>query len=314
MLRWMTEDFERLEVASPRLDGELLLAHVLQVQRVQLYLDMERPLSAEELTRVRQLVKRRRTHEPVAYILGQREFYGRPFMVDRRVLVPRPDTELLVDRALARLGSPAGPAKQPTPAEGATEPEAGQMDETAGPAGPGALPMQLDEAPRVLDLCTGSGCVALTLAAERPGLHVDAVDCSADALAVARQNAALLGLQDQVCFWEGDLCAPLPTEARYTLITCNPPYVSPAQWQDLAPDVREHEPKLALVAEDDGLACYEALLRQVPDRLRTGGQLLLEVGQGQADSVAELCVRAGLRHTALHRDLGGIMRVVVASV
>lgn len=276
LLRWMSEDFAKLQVSSPRLDAELLIASVLSLSRVQLYLDLDRPLSREELGSARALVKRRRTYEPIAYILGQREFYGRSFSVGRAVLVPRPDTETLVDHALAALpGTGAGRC--------------------------------------ALDLCTGSGCIGITLAAERSELRVDITDCSPEALAVAEGNALALGVGERVRPRLGDLWSAVPSATTYDLITANPPYVTEAEYAALSPEVRDHEPRLALVAAEQGLAYYRALLAEGGRYLSPGGRLLFEVGAGQADAVTALCRDAGLPQVEVHRDLAGIKRVVVAS-
>lgn len=275
MLRWMSEDFGRLGIATPRLDGELLIAAALGVRRVQLYMDMERPLDGAELAAIRESVRRRRAFEPVAYILGEREFYGRPFKVDARVLVPRPDTERLVDEALALM-----------PGDGAGL--------------------------RALDLCTGSGCIGLTLAAERTELHVTLTDLSPDALAVARENAERLGVSDRCTFLQGDLLEPLSDTPRFDLVACNPPYIREDEMATLSPDVAKHEPRMALVAEEAGLACYRRVLAAVAEHMVSGGHLLFEVGQGQAKDVLRLADQAGFRDGRSLRDLGAIDRVVAA--
>jgi release factor glutamine methyltransferase len=274
MLAWMTRDFAEHAVASPRLDAELLLSHALGCDRVRLYMDMPRPLDADELASVRALVVRRRKREPVAYILGRREFYLRSFEVTKDVLVPRPETEILVDRALEVL---------PVAAESA------------------------------LDLCTGSGVIAITLAAERPALHVDATDLSEAALHVARANAERLGVADRVAFFQGDLLSPLPAGARYDMVVANPPYVAAGELPALAKEVREHEPLLALVSGDDGLDVLRRLCAAVPGVLRPGGHLLFEIGMGQGRAVCALLEReAALTDVRTHADLAGIERVVQA--
>ncbi len=280
MLSWMTRDFIEHGVQSPRLDAELLLSHALACDRVKLYMDMPRPLDATELTAVRALVVRRRKREPVAYILGRREFYMRSFELTRDVLVPRPETEILVDRALEVL-----------------------------PA----------DAERALDLCTGSGVIAVTLACERPSLRVDATDLSEPALQVARGNAERLGAADRIAFLHGDLFAalplplPLPDHARYDLVVANPPYVAASELAELAPEVRQHEPPLALVSGEDGLDALRRLCAGVAQVLRPSGFALFELGAGQASAVCELLAREpALTGVSAHRDLAGIERVVQA--
>lgn len=276
VLGWMTGDLSALGVSSPRLDSELLLSHALGCDRVRLYMDMQRPLDRDELTAVRALVQRRRRREPVAYILGQREFYMRPFAIDSAVLVPRPETEVLVDRALEAL--PSGAA-------------------------------------RALDLCTGSGVVAITLALERPVLEVDATDISDAALEVARRNAERHGVPDRVRFHAGDLFGALAEPRRYALLTANPPYVRDDEWSALAPEITQHEPRTALLAGPDGLYVIKRLCAEADAWLEPGGALLLEVGHDQATQVAELLAQTGKFDPAVaHRDLAGIERVVEARV
>jgi release factor glutamine methyltransferase len=273
LLRWAMDDFRTRGIESPRLDAEVLLAKALGTTRIQLIVDGKRPLSADELGRMREMVRRRRAREPVAYILGEREFYGRTFRVDRRVLVPRPDTETLIDVALTRTR---------------------------------ARSMSL----RVLDLCTGSGCVAITLGRERPTSSVFAGDVSADALAVARANALRLGAYN-VAWRQGDLYAAVSEPERFDLVTANPPYIAVADFPTLMADVRDHEPRLALDGGDDGLSLLRRVVDGAPARLVSpGGVLAVEVGAGQAAAVVELFERAGLSGIEVQRDYARIERVV----
>jgi release factor glutamine methyltransferase len=211
----------------------------------------------------------------VAYIRGHKEFYGRVFHIDKRVLVPRPDTEVLVETALRRT--------------------------TASSMGA-----------RYLDLCTGSGCVAVSLARERPTCKVFAVDLSGDAIAVADENALRLGAVFQVAFLQGDLYAPLDAFAglRFALITANPPYISDLDFAALPADVRTFEPHLALTGGPDGLAVMRRVVAGARARLRSGGVLAVEMGAGQADGVKALFVEAGLTEIAVDKDYGGHERVV----
>jgi len=272
VLRWATDDFRSRGIDSPRLDAELLLAHALSSTRIALIVDAKRPLEGDELVRFRELVKRRRTREPVAYILGQREFYGRTFRVDRRVLVPRPDTETLVEVALDRT-------------------------------------RRVSLSMRALDLCTGSGCVAISLARERPTSGVAASDISEDALAVARSNALRLGAYN-VGFGCGDLFAAVPPGRRFDLITANPPYIAEDEMASLQPEIREHEPRLALLGGADGLAMLARVVRDAPAHLAAEGILAVEVGAGEAPAVAELFVRSGFVDIERKRDYARIERVV----
>jgi release factor glutamine methyltransferase len=274
LLVWMAQDFAGHGIGTSRLDAEILVAHVLGVQRVQLYMDLDRPLTAAELADVKALVVRRRQREPIAYIVGQREFYRRLFELTPAVLIPRPDTETLVERALALLPSEA-PAS-------------------------------------VLDLCTGSGAIAVSLAAERTQLDVTATDLSAEALAIARKNAERHGVLERVELREGDLFDAVPAGATYDLIVANPPYVSADDYAQLAPEL-SHEPHLALVAEEQGLAVLARLSAQVARFLKQPGTVLFEVGAGQAEAVASMLrAQPGLGEVSTHKDLGGIERVVEA--
>ena len=277
VLDWTRSDLAKRGIESARLDAELLVADALGAQRIQLYLDLDRPLTSDELTAVRQRVERRRRREPVAYILGKRDFYGRTFEVDGTVLIPRPDTETLIGRALELMNG--------------------------------------DPAP-VADVCTGSGCIALTLAAERPQWCVIASDVSAPALAVARRNAQRLGVESRVTFAEGDLFAALAEpspSSRFALITLNPPYLSDAEIGQCMPEVRDHEPRQALVAGSRGDEILERIAIEAPAYLSPGGSLLVEVGYSQAGPFASrLSALESWTEVTTHRDLGGVHRVVEA--
>ena len=286
ILRWATDDFRARGIDTPRLDAELLLGHALSITRIQLIVDAKRPLSNEELGRFRDLVKRRRAREPVAYILGQREFYGRLFRVDRRVLVPRPDTECLVEAALER---------------------------TSG----------ISLSARVLDLCTGSGCVAITLARERPTTRVVGSDVSEDALAVARENALRLGAYN-VAFGRGDLFEGVEALmrsassarsassgfGRFDVVTANPPYIPAGEIPGLQPEIREHEPRLALLGGPDGLSVVARVVEGAPAVLSDGGVLAVEVAAGQAEAAEALFRQRGFTEIQRKRDYGRIERVV----
>ena len=273
VVRWAADDFRARGIDKPRLDAEVLLAHALGTTRMQLVIDAKRPLEPEELARFRELVKRRRAREPVAYLLGAREFYGRMFRVDRRVLVPRPDTETLVDVALART-------------EGCS------------------LSM------RALDLCTGSGCVAITLARQRPTATVLATDLSDDALAVARDNALRLGAYT-VSFGRGDLFAAVPEGCGpFDVIVSNPPYIPSAEVETLDRDIRDFEPRLALDGGPDGLALVRRIVEGAPARLAPGGGLAVEVGEGEAAEAVRVFEARGFVSVTATRDYGRIERVV----
>jgi len=276
LLAWTTERFAALS-SSPRLEAELLLAHGLGVDRLQLYLDFDKPLRADELRTYREAVRRRLAHEPVAYITGSREFWSRRFAVSPAVLVPRPETELLVEQAVGWLR--------------------GRLATTPRPV--------------VLDVGTGSGAIAVAVALELPEARVVAVDLSFAAVATARVNAATHGAPVQcLC---GDLLAPLVARPVFDLVLANLPYVLSGELAALSPEVRDWEPRHALDGGVDGLQVIRALVDQLGARLRAGGQVLLEVGAGQAAAVAELLRASGLERVTVWRDLAGIERVVGGS-
>lgn len=268
VLQWTAEHLTHKGVENGRLDAELLLANVLELDRVGLYLNYDRPLEGPELAAYRELVRRRAAREPLQYILGSCEFWSLPLRVSPAVLVPRADTEVLVEEALRLL-----------------------------PAGIGA----------VLDVGTGSGAIALALAQERPELQVTGLDSSPEALAVAVENAAALGLS-RVRLVAGDLRA-LP-EGPWELVVSNPPYIPTGDLDGLMDEVKNFEPLGALDGGPDGLACYRALAGQATSILRPGGWLLVEVGLGQAEPVRQLFAAAGLEELLIRDDYAGIPRVV----
>lgn len=273
VLRWATDDFKARGIDSPRLDAELLLGAVLGIDRIRIITDSERPLGASELGRFRELILRRRALEPVAYLLGKREFYGRPFLVNADVLIPRPDTEILLEVALRR--------SQPRSLFG-----------------------------RALDLCTGSGCVAISFAKERPTWHVCGSDLSAAAVAVARQNALRLGAVWNVCWREGDLFSALPSGSRFEVITANPPYIPEEEVAQLDPTIKDFEPHLALSGGDDGFVVTRRIAAEAPSYLVPGGLLAMEIMSGTGDAVASLLTEHGFQQVEITRDYGGLERVV----
>ncbi len=272
LLQWAREWLAKKGVENPRLDAELLLANALGCDRVRLYVDVDKPLGAAELARFKPLIQRRGAREPVAYILGVKEFYGRPFEVAKGVFIPRPETELLVRLALERL--------------------------------------EADAQARALDLCAGSGAVGVSIAAERPLAQVDLVEVSPEAAAVAGRNAQTHapGRTRVLC---GDLFAALPERARYDVITANPPYVPTVHGRQLAPDILEHEPHAALFAGEDGLSVIRRIAAGLPDWLRPGATFVSEIDPSQGAAVAGLLREAGLVDVEVERDLAGLDRHVI---
>jgi release factor glutamine methyltransferase len=278
MVRKAREFLERKGVESARLEAELLVAHALGLDRLKLFLQFDRPLVGAEVDRARDLLVRRGRREPTAYIVGSREFYGRAFRVGPGVLIPRPETELLVDRArdIAR--------------ERRFEPA------------------------RVADLGTGSGCIAITLRLEIDGSVVSAVDRSGAAVLCARENARVLGAEVEVI--EGDglewLDAAAQSGRRFELVVSNPPYVAEEERATLAPEVGEHEPKEALFAPPgDPDFWVRTLLEKSRGWLAPGGVLLVELGSTQAARALPLAKKLGWEARA-HRDLAGFDRVLEA--
>jgi release factor glutamine methyltransferase len=266
------EYLESKGVRSPRLDAEYLLAHVLGIKRLELYLDHDRPLEPAQVDRLRELVRRRGRREPLAYVLGSWGFYGLELRCDPRALVPRPETEVLVEHCLHLL-------------------------EGAG-------------SPRVVDVGTGTGAIALALATRLPAATVTAVDVSPDALALAAENAAANGLADRVELLEGDLLAPVAGR-RFDLVVSNPPYVAPEADVDPEVDGYEPA-ALAIYAEDGGRAILDRLATGAPDVLDAGGHLAVELGDAQAPWLAERLDTLGYEAIAVTRDLRGVERVVSA--
>ena len=274
LVKWATDDFRARGMSSPRLDAELIVGHVTGLTRTQMMMSHERQLQSAELAEIRALIKRRRNHEPIAYLRGVREFYGREFKVDARVLVPRPETEHLVEVGLKR-----------------TE--------------------HLGLGMRAMDLCTGSGCIAVSLAKERPTARLLGVDISEGAIAVAKDNAARLGAYN-VAFLLSDLFSLVPVAQRvgFDLIASNPPYIARAEVLTLDADVRDHEPRLALDGGEDGYVYYERIVAESRNWLADGGVMAFEVGAGQAPRVLSLMQDAGFSDLQMERDLARIERVV----
>jgi release factor glutamine methyltransferase len=265
VLRRATEYLAGKGVESPRLDAELLLGKALGRSRVQLYMEHDRPLAGPERDAFRELIRRRGEREPLAYVLGEWGFRRLTLTTDRRALVPRPETEVLVERCLALLDGAA--------------------------------------APRVLDVGTGTGAIALAIADEHPGASVRALDVSPEALALARENVERTGVAVELV--EQDLTGGLG-DAEYDLVVSNPPYVTEAEWATLQPEVRDWEPRLATVGEDH----TDEIADHARDALRPGGHLVLEVADLRAQDVAALLERCGYEDVTVTEDLAGRDRIV----
>ena len=265
--------FSARGIEHPRLDAELILGHALGLKRMQLYLQFERLLTEAELEKIRPLVRRRGAREPLQYVLGETEFFGLKLKTDRRALIPRPETERLVELVTYYVTNP--------------------------PA-------------RILDLGTGTGVLALALAKHWPEAKVIAVDAGEDALALARENAAALGLAERVRLLHSDWFAALAPEERFELIVANPPYLSADEVAQTAPDVREFEPIAALKADDDGLADLKKIIAGAPAFLSPGGVLALETGIAHHAALLKLAAEAGFPRAESLKDLAGRDRYVLA--
>ncbi len=271
-----THRLESEAVDSPRLDAELLLAHVLNVNRAAILAWPERRLTPKQLTRFRDLVARRARREPLAYIVGHREFYDLDFAVDANVLIPRPETELLVEHALQIARQRTTPVK-------------------------------------IADVGSGSGAIAVTMAAHLPQAIVYALDDAAGPLAVTAENARRHGVAGRVLCLQGDLLAPLPEPVD--LVTANLPYVTTAEWEDLPPEIRAFEPRTALDGGPDGLALIRRLLATVRPCLKPDGSVLLEIGADQGDAVTTLAREHSPQAIVrLVQDYAGLDRLVVVTL
>ena len=274
IIKRTTEYLAAKGIASARLNAELLIGHALERKRMQLYLEFERPLTEGELERIRPLVRRRAQHEPLQYVIGETEFGGLRLKVDRRALIPRPETEQLVELVLAWC------AENPS-------------------------------ATKFLDLGTGSGAIALAIGHARGDARVTAVDRSAEALALAGENARGAGLEGRLTLINSDWYAAVPG-ARFDVIVSNPPYLSAAETAAAPLEVRQFEPREALVAGAEGLDSLEAVIAGAPHHLRPGGLLALETGMDHHGRLSAQLRAAGFSKIEGRRDLTGRDRFILA--
>jgi release factor glutamine methyltransferase len=272
LLEWTEEFLRKKGVEAPRLEAQILLAHALGCKKIDLYVRHEEEPPESKRAAFRDMIKKRAEGMPVAYLVGYRDFYSLDFAVTPAVLIPRPETETLVMEAL-RVVKPL-------------------------------------DAPRVLDVGTGSGCIAVTIARQHKTARVTATDLSADALAVAGTNAQRHGVTDRVTFVQGDLFVPVSPEA-FDLVVSNPPYIAREEFASLEPGVRDFEPRLALDGGIDGLDYYRRIANEVPRVLRPGGTVLVEIGATQEPAVRDLFA-AQLEPGPTFKDRAGRPRVVSA--
>ncbi|MEO1130228.1 MAG: peptide chain release factor N(5)-glutamine methyltransferase [Planctomycetota bacterium] len=276
LLAWMSRSFEQKDLEAPRVLAEMLMTKVLGCERIRLYADADRPATEDERTRLRDLVARALRHEPVQYLVGEAWFFAMPFHVDPRVFIPRPCTTLIVEHVLqaARL---------------------------------------TDGDIRFADICTGSGAIAVAIAHNFPAAHGIAIDRSTDALDVARANAETHGVQDRIDFHVGDLLRPLAETPPLDFLVSNPPYIPDFEWDDVPPNVKDHEPVTALRAGADGLVFVRPLIESGPAHLRSGGHLLIEIAASTADAVLDLAAGNGdLVEPEILQDFEGLPRVLSA--
>jgi release factor glutamine methyltransferase len=250
-------------------EARLITCHALNITRTQLFLRENTPFSPSEWESIAPLLHRRIKREPLAYIIGTRGFYGLDFRVTPAVLIPRPETELLVELAISRVP------------ENAT----------------------------IADIGTGSGCIAVAIAKNRPDLTVFAADISEEALTIAKENAITNGVTN-ITFCHGNLCEALPIAVKFAAILSNPPYIAPEEIANLQPEIRDFEPHLALGTHSDPLEIYRNLATQAREKLLPGGLLIVEVGAGQAQFIAPFFEKVGYREIDIQKDYGGIERVV----
>jgi release factor glutamine methyltransferase len=281
LLNWSTNTLKEYQIENPRLNAELLLARSLNLGREELYMRLHGQPKEREKEALEKLIQRRISGEPLQYILERQEFWSIDFKVDPRVLIPRPETELLIEQSLLVLSGTS-----------------------------------FKRIPSVLEIGTGSGAIAIALAKEVKNIFLVATDISRDALELAKENSKSAGVQHQIKFLNGDLFGPLRSSKErkpFDLILSNPPYIIRPEIGSLAREVRDYEPIIALDGGEDGLEFYRRLISQTPFYLREGGWLLLEIGQGQGPLVSELIEEEGyfLKPDCVP-DLSGIERVVKA--
>jgi len=275
VLDWTVKHLKQNGSPSPRLDAEVLLAHARGCPRIKLYTDFDQPMTDAQRAIMRDLVKRRAQSEPVAYLIGEREFYSLTFQLTRDVLIPRPDTEVLVMELIERARN---------------------------------FP-----SPKILDLGTGSGCIAVTAAVNLPQAAVTVVDVSPAALEVARSNAMRHKVDSRMEFLEGDLFGPLLDGSRFDFIVSNPPYIPSGELAELQVDVRKHEPQLALDGGPDGLDIIRRIVADLPRFLTESGTFLVEIDPPQSAAVQTMLSETGhFEKISTVKDLAGEQRVVIA--
>ena len=281
LLKVTADYLKEKEVDSPRLTAEILLSHQLNTDRVNLYMNFDKPLTEKELSGYRSLIKRRLRHEPIQYITGSQEFWSLDFMVDPQVIIPRPESELLVEQAVKRIGANFTPQNQ---------------------------------SPKILDLGTGSGALAISVAKEVPQARIWATDLSAAALSLARSNAEKHGVSERIQFMRGDLWDPIINlDITFDIIISNPPYITSEEYNNLPPEVRDYEPRLALDGHEGGMYFIEKIIRGGLDYLSPGGWLIMEMSPDQTEKALLLIEQInGYGEKTRIKDYSHTYRVVMA--
>jgi len=278
LITWGTEYLTQKNISDARLIVELMLAHVLRFNRIQLYTNFDRPLSNEELAQLKLLLKRRLAHEPLQYILGETEFMGLKFAVDQRVLIPRSDTEILVETVVAKIkGDFAG-----------------------------------EETINILEIGTGSGCIAISLATMIPIARIVSIDRSAEALQIAAKNAEANGIADRITFFTKDFLVDDPFSQKFHCIVSNPPYISNEEYLKLDIEIREFEPKMALADDLDGLTFYRSIALRSKDILSENGFVAVEHSYNQSEDVQRIFSENDWKNIKSIKDYGGNYRCVIA--
>jgi len=280
LLKVTTDYLSEKDISSPRLNAEVLLAYQLQIDRLRLYLNLDKPLTEKEISGYRALIKRRVERCPLQYITGTQEFWSLDFTVNRNVLIPRPETEILVEQALGILKKSSFN----------------------------------NDRPMILDLCTGSGVIAIVLAKELPQSRIWAADISSQAIEVANLNAERHNVSDRIQFRQGDLLSSVD-ELSFDMIVCNPPYVAIEEYPQLPKEVRDYEPRIALDGKKGGMFFIEKILQHAMDYLVSGGWILMEMAPLQTQHVIEYiaCFKEYTNSRRI-KDYGGYYRVVTAQV
>ena len=278
LLEWTTGYFEKHNIPNPRLDAEVLLGHLLKKSRLQLYLHFDMPVFQNDLTVLRELIKKRVALTPISYLTNHKEFMSLDFYVDERVLIPRPETEFIVETILKTKGNTSQ---------------------------------------RLLEIGTGSGVIAIAIAVNMPECEIIATDISKDALAVAEKNRGTHDCTERITLLPGDLFEPIKSleSPQFNWIVSNPPYIMTSERESLSPDVRDYEPHIALFAGDDGLSIIHRLVAEAPNYLHPEGKLIFEIGDEQVKSVQALLEeQQAYKNYRFIKDYAGKDRVVLASV